>query len=161
MADPPVQTADLETLLAVQEELEQVRLASRASFIAASHRVADYPAQLNDRAAAAILELESKFAADRVVILRRRAELTSRLPRFWLAIFSLDPVVGPMLTKLDREVLSHVTDFQLHVYDDVRKGFRFLLLLDPHNPHFPERSLAKVRCAGSARCRCSKRCPCC
>lgn len=159
MADPSVQTSDLETLLAVQEELEQVRSALHAS-VHASHRVADSPAQLNDRAAAAILELESKFAADRVAILRRRAELTSRLPRFWLAIFSLDPVVGPMLTKLDREVLSHVTDFQLHV-DDVRKGFRFTITLDESNPHFPERSLAKVRCAGSARCRCSMRCPCC
>ena len=41
-------------------------------------------------------------------------------------------------------MLSHVTSFELHPFEDVRKGWKFLLRFDGDNPFFPERQLEKV-----------------
>ena len=118
----PVATSDLEAILAVQEEIEV----------------------LNDKTAAAILELESKAAEERAPLYLRRGGLISRLPRFWLTVFKLDPFIAPMLKKMDVSVLGHASSFELVTFPGAR-GFKFVLKLAEGNPYFPVRCPAAWR----------------
>jgi hypothetical protein len=61
-----------------------------------------------------------------------------------------------MLNEQDEAVLAHVKDISLHVFEDVRTGFKFIMYLDDSNPHFTEKEIHKsfridVRITGSER----------
>lgn len=87
-----------------------------------------------------------------------RAEVLKKLPKFWSTVCCNHPVLSPLLTVDDTEILQSLTDVPpsessvvsmavhqvvVKEYEDIQCGFRVELTFD-ENPFFEQRQLSKV-----------------
>ena len=98
--------------------------------------------QLDDEAAAAVLEVEARFATRRQPLYAARADALAKVPGFWGSVFASDKVLAPLMTPRDAAALSHVTRFDVVEAPD--GGLDLELHFDALNPWVEERALRKA-----------------
>jgi len=96
--------------------------------------------QVDDEAAAAVLEVEARFATRRQPLYAERAVALARVPGFWGSVFAADKLLAPLITPRDAAALSHVTRFDV---EPVNGGVDLVLNLDSMNPWIEEKALRK------------------
>ncbi|XP_037368819.1 protein SET-like [Talpa occidentalis] len=98
--------------------------------------------RLNEQASEEILKIEQKYNKLRQPFLKKRSELVTRIPNFWVTTFVNHPQVSALLGEEDEEVLYYLARVEVTEFEDIKSGYRVDFYFD-ENPYFKNKVLFK------------------
>jgi len=98
--------------------------------------------KINDEASEEILKVEQRFNKMRQPHYVERAEIISRIPRFWVTCFLHHPQISSILNEDDERSLAHLLKLEVQEFDDIKSGYKISLHFEK-NPFFSNDVISK------------------
>ncbi|CAF0783763.1 unnamed protein product [Adineta steineri] len=98
--------------------------------------------RLNEQASEEILQVEQKYNKLRQPNYKKRSDLISKIPSFWISVFLNHPQLSSCLNQNDEDILQHLKRVDVEEHEDIKSGYRIKFTFDT-NPHFENDVLVK------------------
>jgi len=98
--------------------------------------------RLNEQASEEILQVEQKYNKLRQPNYKKRSDLISKIPSFWISVFLNHPQLSSYLTQDDENILQHLKRVDVEEHDDIKSGYRIKFTFEP-NQYFENDVLIK------------------
>ncbi|KAL8612135.1 hypothetical protein ACOMHN_021948 [Nucella lapillus] len=98
--------------------------------------------RLNEQASEEILTVEQKYNKLRQPFFKKREDLISKIPNFWVTSFVNHPQVSALLTEDDEEVLQFLSMVEVQEFDDIKSGYTIKFYFES-NPFFENDVICK------------------
>jgi len=98
--------------------------------------------KLNSEAADKVLEIEMQYNKKRHPLHKKRNQIASSIPKFWLKAFMNHPTLGSLLEEEDQKVFEYLTEVEVEDSEDVKSGYKITFTFAP-NPYFENTKLWK------------------
>jgi template-activating factor I len=98
--------------------------------------------RLNEQASEEILQVEQKYNKLRQPNYKKRSDLISKIPSFWISVFLNHPQLSSSLDQNDENILQHLKRVDVEEHDDIKSGYRIKFTFEP-NPYFENDVLIK------------------
>jgi len=89
-----------------------------------------------------VLKIEQKYSLLRKPVFKKRNEIASSIPNFWLSEFLNHPRAIYHLTEEDQQILKHLTDVWVEEAEDIKQGYKINFKFSP-NKWFNNTELTK------------------
>ncbi|CAF1136369.1 unnamed protein product [Didymodactylos carnosus] len=89
--------------------------------------------QLNEQASEEILQVEQKFNKLRQPNYKKRSDLISKIPSFWISVFLNHPQLSTYLDQDDEAILQHLKRVDVEEHEDIKSGYRIKFTFDQNN----------------------------
>jgi template-activating factor I len=100
--------------------------------------------KLNEEASEEILKVEQKFNKLRQPHFKKRSDLISKIPNFWVTVFVNHPQLSTLLDEEDEEALQYLKKVDVQEFEDIKSGYRINFHFDAaKNPFFENELLFK------------------
>lgn len=100
--------------------------------------------KLNEEASEEILKVEQKFNKLRQPHYKKRSDLISKIPNFWVTVFVNHPQLSTLLDEDDEEALQYLKKVEVQEFEDIKSGYRINFYFDAaKNPFFENDLLFK------------------
>jgi len=100
--------------------------------------------KLNEEASEEILKVEQKFNKLRQPHYKKRSDLISKIPNFWVTVFVNHPQLSTLLDEDDEEALQYLKKVDVQEFEDIKSGYRINFYFDnAKNPFFENDVLFK------------------
>ena len=100
--------------------------------------------KLNEEASEEILKVEQKFNKLRQPHYKKRSDLISKIPNFWVTVFVNHPQLSTLLDEDDEEALQYLKKVDVQEFEDIKSGYRINFYFDnTKNPFFENDVLFK------------------
>ena len=86
--------------------------------------------KLNEEASEEILKVEQKFNKLRQPHYKKRSELISKIPGFWVTVFINHPQLSTLLDDEDEEALHFLKRVEVQEFEDIKSGYRINFYFD-------------------------------
>jgi len=91
--------------------------------------------RLNEQASEEILQVEQKYNKLRQPNYKKRSDLISKIPSFWISVFLNHPQLSSYLDQNDENILQYLKRVDVEEHDDIKSGYRIKFTFDS-NPFF-------------------------
>ncbi|KAJ3605264.1 hypothetical protein NHX12_027314 [Muraenolepis orangiensis] len=98
--------------------------------------------RLNEQSSDEILKVEQKYIKQRQPFYKKRAELITKIPSFWVTTFVNHPQVAAILGEEDEKALQYLKSVEVADFEYVKSGYRIDFCFD-ENPYFENKVLSK------------------
>lgn len=98
--------------------------------------------KLNEEASEEILHVEQKYNKLRQPHYKKRSELISKIPNFWVTVFVNHPQLSTLLDEEDEEALHYLKKVEVQEFEDIKSGYKINFIFDK-NPFFENDVLSK------------------
>ncbi|CAF2731622.1 unnamed protein product [Rotaria sp. Silwood2] len=98
--------------------------------------------RLNEQASEEILQVEQKYNKLRQPNYKKRSDLISKIPSFWVSVFLNHPQLSSYLDQNDENILQYLKRIDVEEHDDIKSGYRLKFTFDK-NPHFENDLIVK------------------
>ncbi|CAF0901569.1 unnamed protein product [Adineta ricciae] len=98
--------------------------------------------RLNEQASEEILQVEQKYNKLRQPNYKKRSDLISKIPSFWISVFLNHPQLSGCLDQNDENVLQYLKRVDVEEHEDIKSGYRIKFTFDT-NPYFENDSIVK------------------
>jgi len=89
--------------------------------------------RLNEQASEEILQVEQKFNKLRLPNYKKRSDLISKIPSFWISVFLNHPQLSTYLDQEDEAILQHLKRVDVEEHDDIKSGYRIKFTFDQNS----------------------------
>ncbi|KAH6774517.1 NAP1-related protein 2 [Perilla frutescens var. frutescens] len=117
-----------DALLIAMEKLQQIQ---------------DELQKVNEDANEEILEIEQNYMEKRKPLYKRRNEIISEIPEFWLSTFLNHPTLENLLTEEDQKIFVYLDSINVEDFADPRNGYCITFKFKA-NPFFKNKKLIKT-----------------
>ncbi|XP_065646525.1 protein SET isoform X2 [Hydra vulgaris] len=97
---------------------------------------------LNEQASEEILQVEQKYNNLRKPFFSSRADLISKIPKFWVTVFVNHPQISALLDEEDEEALHYLFSVEVEEFEDIKSGYKIKFHFT-ENPYFDNDVLCK------------------
>jgi template-activating factor I len=80
--------------------------------------------KLNEEASEEILHVEQKFNKLRQPHYKKRSDLISKIPNFWVTVFVNHPQLSTLLDEDDEEALHYLKKVEVQEFEDIKSGYK-------------------------------------
>ncbi len=80
--------------------------------------------KLNEEASEEILHVEQKYNKLRQPHYKKRSELISKIPNFWVTVFVNHPQLSTLLDEDDEEALHYLKKVEVQEFEDIKSGYK-------------------------------------
>lgn len=98
--------------------------------------------RLNEQASEEILQVEQKYNKLRQPNYKKRSDLISRIPSFWISVFLNHPQISSYLDQNDENILQHLKRVDVEENEDIKSGYRIKFTFES-NSHFDNDLIVK------------------
>jgi template-activating factor I len=98
--------------------------------------------RLNEQASEEILQVEQKYNKLRQPNYKKRSDLISKIPSFWISVFLNHPQLSSYLDQNDENILQHLKRVDVEEHEDIKSGYRIKFTFDT-NPYFENDLIVK------------------
>jgi len=91
--------------------------------------------RLNEQASEEILQVEQKYNKLRQPNYKKRSDLISKIPSFWISVFLNHPQLSSYLDQNDENILQYLKRVDVEEHEDIKSGYRIKFTFDT-NPYF-------------------------
>ncbi|CAF1378948.1 unnamed protein product [Rotaria magnacalcarata] len=98
--------------------------------------------RFNEQASEEILQVEQKYNKLRQPHYKKRSELISKIPSFWISVFLNHPQLSSCLDQNDENILQHLKRVDVEEHEDIKSGYSIKFTFDK-NPYFENDSIVK------------------
>lgn len=89
--------------------------------------------KLNEEASEEILKVEQKFNKLRQPHYKKRSDLISKIPNFWVTVFVNHPQLSTLLDEDDEDALQHLKKVEVQEFEDIKSGYRINFYFDKND----------------------------
>jgi len=98
--------------------------------------------RLNEQASEEILQVEQKYNKLRQPNYKKRSDLISKIPSFWISVFLNHPQLSSYLDQNDENILQYLKRVDVEEHEDIKSGYRIRFTFDT-NPFFENDVIVK------------------
>jgi len=98
--------------------------------------------QLNEDASEEILKVEQKYNTLRKPLFKKRDDIITRIPNFWVTAFVNHPHISTLLEEVEEEALHYLTSVEVEEFEDIKSGYKIHFYFGT-NPYFSNTTLTK------------------
>ncbi|CAF0723774.1 unnamed protein product [Adineta ricciae] len=98
--------------------------------------------RLNEQASEEILQVEQKYNKLRQPNYKKRSDLISKIPSFWISVFLNHPQLSGHLDQNDENILQYLKRVDVEEHDDIKSGYRIKFTFDT-NQYFENDVIVK------------------
>lgn len=98
--------------------------------------------RLNEQASEEILKVEQRYNQLRQPFFKKRSDLISKIPNFWVTAFINHPQVSALLNEEDEEALQYLSKVEVEEFEDIKSGYKINFRFES-NPYFENEVISK------------------
>lgn len=98
--------------------------------------------RLNEQASEEILQVEQKYNKLRQPHYKKRSDLISKIPSFWISVFLNHPQLSSCLDQNDENILQFLKRVDVEEHEDIKSGYRIKFTFEK-NPYFDNDVIVK------------------
>ncbi|CAF0775212.1 unnamed protein product [Rotaria sordida] len=89
--------------------------------------------RLNEQASEEILQVEQKYNKLRQPNYKKRSDLISKIPSFWISVFLNHPQLSSYLDQNDENILQYLKRVDVEEHEDIKSGYRIKFTFDKNS----------------------------
>ncbi|PNX84159.1 protein SET-like [Trifolium pratense] len=98
--------------------------------------------QIDEEATDKVLEIKKEYNEVSKHVYDKRTNHIKSIRNFWLAVFTIHPVLNTFLNEEDRKIFKHLNSLEVEDHEDVKSGYSITFNFNL-NPYFEDTKIVK------------------